>query len=139
MDLVQSVHNYHEWFLCNVPSDQSIHVAWNSLVQILPVRDMKLHRCLGCNLFTHVTNYAPSRMLINKDLLVKSSTRQRERFSSIVFDSFRMIPQLMRYIKIRVIRKLPKLFFQPELIAQTWHDYQVHKVQFFDVVYFFDR
>jgi len=31
---------------------------------------MKVNRCLGCNSYTHVTNVAPSRMLINKDLLV---------------------------------------------------------------------
>lgn len=69
VDLVQSVHTYHEWFLCNVPSDHSVHTGWNSLLQILPIRDMKLNRCLGCNLYTHVTNFAPSKMLINKDLL----------------------------------------------------------------------
>ena len=72
VDLVQSVHTYHEWFLCNVPSDHSVHTGWNSLLQILPVRDMKLNRCLGCNLYTHVTSIAPSKMLINKDLLVRN-------------------------------------------------------------------
>ncbi|CAF1244671.1 unnamed protein product [Rotaria sp. Silwood1] len=69
VDLVQVVNIQHEWFLCDVPSDQSIHITWQSLLQSVPVRDMKLNRCLGCHLYTHVTNIAPSRMLINKDLL----------------------------------------------------------------------
>lgn len=69
IDLVQFVNTSHEWFVCDVPSDQSVHVTWQSLLQIIPVREMKLNRCLGCNLYTHVTNIAPSRMLINKDLL----------------------------------------------------------------------
>ena len=70
VDLVQFVNTSHEWFLCNVPSDQSVHVTWQTLLQTIPVREMKLNRCLGCNLYTHVTNIAPNRMLINKDLLV---------------------------------------------------------------------
>ncbi|CAF3171666.1 unnamed protein product [Rotaria sp. Silwood2] len=69
IDLVQVVNIQHEWFLCDVPSDQSVHITWQSLLQSIPVRDMKLNRCLGCHLYTHVTNIAPSRMLINKDLL----------------------------------------------------------------------
>jgi hypothetical protein len=68
VDLVQFVNISHEWFVCDVPSEQSVHIAWQSLLQTIPVREMKLNRCLGCNLYTHVTNIAPSRMLINKDL-----------------------------------------------------------------------
>ncbi len=76
VDLVQYVNISHEWFLCDVPSDQSVHITWQSVLQIIPVREMKLNRCLGCNLFTHVTNIAPSRMLINKDLLVRSNEKK---------------------------------------------------------------
>ena len=70
VDLVQFVNISQEWFVCDVPSEQSVHIAWQGLLQIMPVRDMRLNRCLGCNLYTHVTNIGPSRMLINKDLLV---------------------------------------------------------------------
>ncbi|UJR31380.1 hypothetical protein I4U23_018874 [Adineta vaga] len=73
VDLAQYVNIAHEWYVCQVPTDQSIHITWQSLLQIIPVRDMKLNRCSGCNLYTHVTNIAPSRMLINKDLLDESS------------------------------------------------------------------
>lgn len=84
VDLVQSVHTYHEWFLCNVPSDHTVHTGWNSLLQILPVRDMKLNRCLGCNLYTHVTHIAPSKMLINKDLLVRYRENGGSEFEQII-------------------------------------------------------
>jgi hypothetical protein len=101
VDLVQYVNISHEWFLCDVPSDQSIHIAWQCLFQIIPVRDMKLYRCLGCNLFTHVTNIAPSRMLINKDLLVRLKKRKIRYY----LFRFRMQQQLKICIKIQVIRK----------------------------------
>lgn len=73
VDLEQYVNISHEWYVCVVPSDQSVHIAWQSLLQTIPVRDMKLNRCLGCNLYTHVANISASRMLINKDLLVRKS------------------------------------------------------------------
>ncbi|CAF1015564.1 unnamed protein product [Adineta ricciae] len=69
IDLEQYVNISHEWYVCDVPSDQSVHIAWQSLLQTIPVRDMKLNRCLGCNLYTHVSNITASRMLISKDLL----------------------------------------------------------------------
>ncbi|CAF1204476.1 unnamed protein product [Adineta ricciae] len=69
IDLEQYVNLSHEWYVCDVPSDQSVHIAWQSLLQTIPVRDMKLNRCLGCNFYTHVTNITASRMLISKDLL----------------------------------------------------------------------
>ncbi|CAF1082791.1 unnamed protein product [Adineta steineri] len=75
VDLVQFVNISHEWYVCDVPSEQSVHIVWQSLLQTIPVRDMKLNRCLGCNLYTHVTNIGPSRMLINKDMLNEATVR----------------------------------------------------------------
>jgi len=75
VDLAQFVNISHEWFVCDVPSDQSVHIAWQTLLQTIPVRDMKLNRCLGCNLYTHVTNIGPSLMLINKDLLDETTVK----------------------------------------------------------------
>ncbi|CAF1471205.1 unnamed protein product, partial [Adineta steineri] len=53
----------------NVSSEQTIHIAWQSLFQSIPVRDMKLNRCLACNQYTHITNIESNRILINKNLL----------------------------------------------------------------------
>ncbi|CAF2062336.1 unnamed protein product [Rotaria magnacalcarata] len=67
-ELVQVINMHQEWFLCDVPSNQTVCITWQSLLQSIPVRDMKLNRCLGCHLYTHVTSIATSRMLINRDL-----------------------------------------------------------------------
>jgi len=59
-----------EWFEYNLLSEQSIHVAWENLIQSIPIRDMKLNRCLVCNQYTHIKNNESNGILINKDLLV---------------------------------------------------------------------
>lgn len=75
-DLVQFVNISHEWLLCDVPTEQSIHITWQSLIQIHPIREMKLNRCLGCHLYTHVTNIGSSQMLINKDLIPENKIQE---------------------------------------------------------------
>lgn len=59
-----------EWFQCNLLSEKSIHIVWQSLLQSINVRDMKLNRCLVCNQYTHITNNESNQILINKDLLL---------------------------------------------------------------------
>jgi len=76
VDLVQYVNIAHEWLISDVPFDRSVHIAWQSLLQVIPVREMKLNRCLGCHLFTHVTNIAPSQILINKDLFNETMVKE---------------------------------------------------------------
>lgn len=59
-----------EWFECNLLSEKSIHIVWQSFLQSINVRDMKLNRCLVCNQYTHITNNESNRILINKELLL---------------------------------------------------------------------
>ncbi|CAF0997948.1 unnamed protein product [Adineta steineri] len=69
VDLIPFVNLSEEWMEYNVSSEQTIHIAWQSLFQSIPVRDMKLNRCLACNQYTHITNIESNRILINKNLL----------------------------------------------------------------------
>jgi len=75
-DLVQFVNISHEWLLCDAPKDQSVQIIWQSLIQIHPIREMKLYRCLGCHLYTHVTNIGSSQMLVNKDLIPEDKVQE---------------------------------------------------------------
>ncbi|CAF0800607.1 unnamed protein product [Rotaria sp. Silwood1] len=68
-DMIRFVNLPHEWFQCNISSELTIHIAWQSLFQSINVRDMKLNRCLVCNQYTHVTYIDNNKILINKDLL----------------------------------------------------------------------
>lgn len=76
VDLVQFVNVSHEWLLCDVPTEQSVHITWQSLVQVHPIREMKLYRCLGCDLYTHVINVGSSQMLINNDLINETKVQE---------------------------------------------------------------
>lgn len=75
-DLVQFVNISHEWLLCDAPKDQSVQIIWQSLIQIHPIREMKLYRCLGCHLYTHVANIGSSQMLVNKDLIPEDKVQE---------------------------------------------------------------
>ncbi|CAF2500716.1 unnamed protein product [Rotaria sp. Silwood2] len=68
-DLIRFINLPHEWFQCNMSSELTINIAWQSLFQSISVRDMKLNRCLVCNQYTHATNIDTNKILINKDLL----------------------------------------------------------------------
>jgi len=59
-----------EWLEYNLLSEQSINIAWESLIQSIPIRDMKLNRCLVCYQYTHIKDNESKQILINKNLLV---------------------------------------------------------------------
>lgn len=70
LDFLSFANLSEEWFECNLLSEKSIHIVWQSFLQSINVRDMKLNRCLVCNQYTHITNNESNRILINKELLL---------------------------------------------------------------------
>jgi hypothetical protein len=76
VDLIPFANLSEEWFECHLLTEKSIHVVWQSFIQSISVRDMKLNRCLVCNQYTHITNNESNRVLINKDLLVGDRTKK---------------------------------------------------------------
>ena len=72
-DLGQYVNNLPEWIVGDVATDQIVQTVWPSLMQSKSVRELKLHRCMNCQLYTHVTNLTANRILINRDLFVRSA------------------------------------------------------------------
>ena len=71
-DLLQWINTSEEWLVCTERSIPTVHVAWHSLFHTIPIRDMKLNRCLACQVYTHISNVQSNKILINKDLLVDS-------------------------------------------------------------------
>lgn len=76
LDLISFANLSEEWFESYLLSEKSIRIIWESLIQSISVRDMKLNRCLACNQYTHITNNESNRVLINKDLLVGDRTKK---------------------------------------------------------------
>ena len=85
VELQQHVGASHAWLVCNVAFDQAVITRWRSLLQTVPVREMKLHRCLNCDVYTHATGNAANRILINRDLLVGRRCERRSRLTSRSF------------------------------------------------------
>lgn len=74
-DLLQWINTSEEWLVCTERSIPTVHVAWQSLFQTIPIRDMKLNRCLACQVYTHISNVQSNKILINKDLLEEKAMK----------------------------------------------------------------
>lgn len=70
VDLIPFLNTPDQWLECQFLSNQSIHIQWQSLSQIITLREMKIQRCLNCNQYTHIINYETNRLLINRELYV---------------------------------------------------------------------
>lgn len=127
-DLGQFVNNFTEWIVADVATDQTVQTVWPSLLQSKAVREMKLHRCLNCHLFTHLTNVAANRILINRDLFVRKLSRRWTKFSFVFV--FRMKAIFNLFTRIRIIRQSQKFFFQLRWnIPSAHHVFRIHKVR----------
>ena len=84
-DLLQWINTSEEWLVCTERAIPTVHVAWQSLFQTIPIRDMKLNRCLACQVCTHISNVQSNKILINKDLLVETRSSARVLTLSVSF------------------------------------------------------